>query len=204
MARNFSLDGIRSEAARGGPRFWLILIGLALFIANVVALWFYLAPPGGSQADLLQQRDQLNSEIASTRASSTRLKRVSGKVQTGSGQAEQFESRYFLPEREAYSAVMSELQAISKKAGLDEREAQFSKEPIEGSDDLTVLNIAVRFQGSYANLMKFLHEVDTSPMLLMLDTLQATPQQRTGQIESEIRFQVIIHEEQALQAGVIE
>jgi hypothetical protein len=132
------------------------------------------------------------------------MRTVSGKVQFGSREADAFEAKYFLPERFAYSTVITELQRMAKAAGVEPREAAYSKEVIEGSDDLSVLNIAARFQGPYAGLMRFLHEADESPMLLMLDTLQATPQQHGGQIDSEIRFQVVIREQPAVQVGVFE
>lgn len=202
MARNFSLEKAHAAVTRGGTRFWLLVAGSVLLVANCVALIFYLAPPGGSRAELQQRREQLRSEIAGTRTASARLRNVSGKVQLGSTEADVFENRYFLPERIAYSSVIAELQRMAKATSVDEREAVFSKEPIEGSDDLSVLNISARFQGSYANLMHFLNEADKSPMLLMLDTLQATPQQRGGQIDTEIRFQVIIREQPGIQLGV--
>ncbi len=49
--------------------------------------------------------------------------------------------------------------------------------------------------------MHFLYESDRSPMLLMLDTLQASPQQRGGLIDASIRFQEIIREEPGTDAG---
>jgi len=204
MARSFKIDAARTAVSTGGPRFWLLAIGAVLLLANCVALFLYIPPPGGSRADLLQQREQLRAEIAATRGTSARLRSVSGKVQQGSSEANVFESQYFLPERLAYSDVISELQRMAKAAGVDEREAVFTKEQIEGSDDLSVLNISARCQGPEPNLMRFLHEVDKSPMILMLATLQATPQQKSGQIDTEIRFQVIIQEQASLQAGVLE
>lgn len=202
MARNFNLGKAREAVTRGGTRFWLLAAGSLLLVANCVALVLYLAPPGGSRAELQQRREQLRTEIAATRTTSARLRNVSGKVQLGSTEADIFENRFFLQERVAYSSVIAELQRMAKATNVDEREAVYSKEPIEGSDDLSVLNISARFQGSYANLMHFLNEVDKSPMLLMLDTLQATPQQRGGQIDTEIRFQVIIREPAGMQTGL--
>ncbi len=57
-----------------------------------------------------------------------------------------------------------------------------------------MLNITANYQGSYDNLMHFLHEADRSPMLLILDNVQAAPQQKGGQINTSIRFQAVIRE----------
>jgi hypothetical protein len=46
-----------------------------------------------------------------------------------------------------------------------------------------------------------LHEVDRSPMLLMLDTLQAAPQQHAGQLTTSIRFQAVVRDESAPGTG---
>ncbi len=195
MRRSFKLSVLQSSARQGGPGFWLKVAAGALALANAVALFLFIAPPGGSQSELVQERQQLHSDILGSRHSAARLQTVSGKVQQGSAQADDFETKYFLPERLAYENVIAEVQRMAKASGLEAREAVYSKEPIEGSDDLSVLNIAQRFNGSYENLMHFLHEVDTSKSLLMLDTLQATPQQHAGQIEAEVRFQAVIRDE---------
>jgi hypothetical protein len=195
MRRNFNFSSLQSEARQGGPGFWLKVLTAVLAVANAIALFFYIAPPGGSQSELVEQRQQLRTDILGTRHSAARLQTVSGKVQQGSTQADDFESKYFLSERLAFENVIAEVQRMAKASGLEAREAVYSKEPIEGSDDLSVLNIAQRFNGSYQNLMNFLHQADTSKSLLMLDTLQATPQQHNGQIEAEIRFQAVIRDE---------
>lgn len=178
----------------GGLGAWLLAGCGVLAAANLVALYVFFFPPGGSRAELAQQREQLQAQIHGARTTTVRLRNVSGKVQLGSEQASQFENKYFLPERQAYDLVIAEMQRMAKNAGIQEREAVFSKEPIEGADDLVVMNMAGRFEGSYANFIKFLGEVDHSPMLLMLDTVQATPQSKSGQIDAEMRFQTIIQE----------
>jgi hypothetical protein len=115
-------------------------------------------------------------------------------VQTGSGQAAQFSDKYFLPKRAAYVAVFEEIQRMAKASGIQERDAGWAEEPIEGTSDLTLLNITANYEGTNANLMKFLYEADRSPMLLILDALTAAPQQRNNQINTAIRFQAIVRE----------
>jgi hypothetical protein len=88
------------------------------------------------------------------------------------------------------------LQRMAAASGLQEGDRVYSEEPIEGTADLTLLNIAANnYQGTYDNLMHFLYEVDKSPMLLMLDTLLAAPQQTGGRVNSSLRFQAVIQEE---------
>jgi len=220
MPKSFSLSTLIEQAKRRQPalrsiatwpkagmtlnaRFWLLAGGAALLLANLVLLFLMLFPPGGSETELAARRDQLRTEIRAARTNTTRLRSVSDKVETGSQEATSFETQYFLPERLAYSAIIAEIQRIAKAANVEEREAVYSKEPIEGSDDLSILNAGARFRGTYVNLMQFLNEADKSQMLLMIDTVRATPEQRGGQIDAEIRFQAVIHDDQGLVSAPI-
>ncbi len=94
-------------------------------------------------------------------------------------QSSDFESKYFLPKRTVYETVIAGIQNMAKASGLQERDSVYMEEPIEGASDLSLLNITASYEGSYDNLMRFLHEVDRCPMLLMLENLQAAPQQKS-------------------------
>jgi len=191
MPRSFSSRMSGSK----GPRFWLQAAIGVLAVLNAIALFFYFAPPGGSRSELEAENQHARINVSATRIQMMRLRRVSQRVQLGSTQSSDFESHYFLPQRVAYASVISEIQRMAQDAGLQERNAVFTEEPIEGTDDLSLLNIAVEFQGSYSSFTKFLYDADRSPMLLMLDALQASPQQqKPGEIDTSARFQAIIRE----------
>ena len=195
MTRSFNWPSSGTTGVGGGTRVILLGACAALVVLNAIALFLYLDPPGGSRGDLAIEQQALRTEINSTRAKALRLKTVAAKVQTGSTESSGFESQYFLPRRQAYATIVAEIQRMAKISGLRERDAVYSEEPIEGTADLSLLNSSASYEGSYDNLMSFLYEVDRSPMLLMLDTLQAAPQQKGGQISTSIRFQAIIRDD---------
>lgn len=197
MPRNFDWSSLTTNARTQGIRFWLQATLAVLAVANIVALFFYIAPPGGTRKQLIEEDEQMHRQVVSSRFGAARLRNVAGKVQSGSQEAGQFQNSYFLPKRTAYDSIIAEIQRMAKDSGLQQREAVFSEEPIEGSADLTLLNITSSYQGTYDNLMQFLLQTDKSPMLLMLDTLQAVPQQHGPQISASIRFQAIVREESA-------
>ncbi len=195
MTRRFDWLPSGAGGPGGGTRFALLASCAVLAVLNAIALFLYLAPPGGSKTDLTAEQEALRVEINSTRAKALRLKTVAAKVQTGSTESSNFEAQYFLPRRQAYSTVVAEIQRMANISGLHERDAVYSEEPVEGTADLSLLNSSASYEGSYENLKRFLYEVDRSPMLLMLDTLQAAPQQKGGQISTSIRFQAIIRDD---------
>jgi hypothetical protein len=195
MPRSFDLSSLNPGMDRRSPRFWLQGALAVLALANAVLIYLYLAPPGGTGQDLYNQSQQIQREIASARIGSARLRLVSTKVQTGSEQGVDFQAKYFLPKRVAYGQVIAEIQRMANESGVQPREGVFSEEPVEGSPDLSILNFTASYEGNYDSLMNFLYQADKSPMLLMLDTLQAAPQQKGQQINTSIRFQAIIRDE---------
>lgn len=179
----------------GNAQVYLKVLAGALAALNAVGLFFYLAPPGGSREKLSEQITQLRHQIAATRGQTTRMRTTAAKVEAGGGQAANFEAQYFLPKRVAYVAVVGEIQRLAKVSGLQERDVVYTEEPIEGTTDLSLLSATANYQGSYANLMRFLNESDHSPMLLMLDALTAAPQTKSGDINAAVRFQAIVREQ---------
>ncbi len=193
MPRSFNW----SEAIGAAGRTVQLRLKLAcgtLAVLNAVALFLYLVPPGGTREELTQQGVQLRNRIAAARLQTTLLATTSTKVEAGSTQSYNFENLYFLPKRTAYERVIGEIQRMAKASGMQERDVVFSEEPIEGTADLSLLSATANYAGAYASLLRFLYEVDRSPMLLMLDTLNAAPQPKNGEINTSIRFQAIVTE----------
>jgi hypothetical protein len=191
----------RLSKQAGGPRgarSWLRATCAALALANGVALFFYLAPIGGSRRELQDESQAVHNQILLARTRATKLSNVAAKVTLGNTQSGDFEAKYFLPKRMAYVSVLTEIQRMAKAAGFQERDAVYTEEPIEGTADLDILNCTANYEGTYDNLMHFVREVDHSPMMLILENLQAAPQQKSGQINSSIRFQAVIQEEPTL------
>ena len=201
MLKNFESPLSKRTLDQRGIRFWLQVAAILLAILNCAALFVYLVPPGGSRSELTDESQQIRSSIAAAKAQAVRLKMISQKVQIGSQQSGDFETKYFLPKRKAYETVIEEIQRMVKEAGIQERDAVFSEEPIEGTTDLSVLNATANYGGSYESLMHFLNLADHSPMLLMLDALTVAPQQKGGQITTSIRFQAIVREDSSLAAS---
>ena len=192
MPKGFRVPANAVAGATAGQNRLRLLL-LTLLILNAVAFYFYFLPPGGSQQDLTEQDQQIKGQIAALSKQGTRLELMASRVQTGSSQITDFKNKFFLPKRIAYGEVIEEIQRMAKISGLQERDAGFSEEPIEGTSDLSLLNIKANYEGPYASLVRFLYESDRSPMLLMLDSLTAAPE-KNGQIIADIRFQAVIQD----------
>jgi Tfp pilus assembly protein PilO len=191
MRKSFSIGSLLGA---GTGQLYLRVALVLLLLLNLAGLFLYLDPPGGSQQDLAAQDRQIRNQIAAVSVRGARLKLMADRLESGSSQISDFQKRYFLPKRVAYGEVIEELQRMAQISGLQERDAGLSEEPIEGTDDLSLLNIKANYEGSYSSLIHFLYEADRSPMLLMLDSLTAAPEQKNGQISTDIRFQAVIQD----------
>ena len=187
MARNFN-------GAAGATRWWLIAL-LVLSVASIVAAWIVLYPPGGSAGDLERQLAALESQTAAKRALLASTRRHVAAVEQGRAEGDKFLSEYFLARRTAYSTLLAELVAAADNAKIKPKEHAYSTEPIEGSDSLSMMSISANYEGTYANLMHFVHELDRSPRLLIIEALNAAPQQSGGTLNISMKIDTFVRED---------
>lgn len=148
-----------------------------LLLANVAAAWFVFHPPGGSLEDLQAQIVATRREIIARQQSIERLHRTSDKTEKAKLAGEDFLSQYFLPRRHAYSLLETALEAAARAGGIKAKDRTFSYEPVEGSDTLGMLTITANFEGTYADLIAFVNQIDRAQRLIILESLTAQPVQ---------------------------
>jgi Tfp pilus assembly protein PilO len=174
----------------------LIRIVLGVLLAlNVVGAGFVLYPPGGSAEDLERQLAALESQAVQKRALVERTRQHTSAVEKGRADGDQFLGQYFLARRTAYTALLTELDAAAHASGIKPRETAYATEAIEGSDTLTMMVITANFEGSYHDLMNFVHAIDASQRLLIIDSLTAAPIQGTNQLAVSLKIDTFVREE---------
>lgn len=189
MLRNFDLAKWFDPRA---PMAALRLGAAALLVANLIAAYLLVRPIGGSPAELRDELSSLRTQLQQKRGVDGRIKAMAGKVQTGRQQGTQFLNTYFLERRSAYRAVLSELVAAAKDAGVQPKESSFTREPVEGTDVLELMKISANYQGTYSDLMHFVNRLDKSRQLLIIEGLQATPQQQTAVLNITLKLDAFV------------
>jgi Tfp pilus assembly protein PilO len=187
MAKKFS-------AAAGALRWWQIAL-LVFAVADIAAAWIVLYPPGGSAAELEQQLTALQAQTAAKRILLTSTRQHVAAVEQGRSEGEQFLTQYFLARRTAYSTLLTELVAAADEAKIKPKEHAYSTEPIEGSDSLSMMSISANYEGTYSNLMRFVHELDRSPRLLIIEGLNAAPQATGGTLNISMKIDTFVRED---------
>jgi type IV pilus assembly protein PilO len=174
------------------------VLGL-LLLANLVAGGLVLFPPGGSAEDLQRQFLNLQSQIKARTLALERTRQHAASVEKGRAEGDQFLGVYFLPTRTAFSIVLSDLEDAASQTKVKPREASYSLEPIEGSDTLSLMTITAAYEGVYADLLHFVHEIDRSQRMLIIESLNAAPQQGPGKlITVSMKLDTFVRDEGAL------
>jgi hypothetical protein len=178
----------------------VIRLGLGVLVAaNLVAAYFVVRPIGGSAQDLSQQALEMHSQIRQQQGVLDRTRVLVSKIESGRGEGDHFMSSYFLPRRPAYSTIVAELNNLASQAKITPRDSAWALEPVEGSDTLDMLQISANFEGLYPDLIHFINLLDKSNRLLIIESLNATPQQTGGRLNVMLKLDTFVQEDGSAQ-----
>jgi hypothetical protein len=178
----------------------LIRAGLGvLAAANLVALYFVIRPVGGSAQELSEQSIEMRSAIRQQQSTLDRTRLLTGKIESGRGEGDKFMGNFFLPRRTAYSTIMSELNDLASQAKITSRDSAWGLDAVDGSDTLDMMQISANFEGQYPDLIHFINLLDKSDRLLIIESLNATPQQSGGRLNVNLKLDTFVREDGSAQ-----
>jgi hypothetical protein len=178
----------------------LIRLGLGvLAVANLAALYFVIRPIGGSAQELAQQALDMRSAIRQQQGVLERTRVLASKIESGRGQGDKFMVSYFLPRRTANSTILAELNDLAGQAKITSRDSAIDLEAVDGSDTLDMMQITANFEGLYPDLIHFINLLDKSDRLLIIESLNATPQQTGGRLNVMLKLDTFVQEDGSAQ-----
>jgi type IV pilus assembly protein PilO len=145
-----------------------------------------------SPQELEQESGRLRAHLRDRNAEIERLRTVVEKVERARQEGDAFMQQYFLDRRNEASTILTELRDAAEAASLKQGIHNFQSEAVEGSENLSMLTISGDYEGSYANLLRFLNLLDRSPRFLILDTLAAAPQRTAGTLNVNLTIHVFV------------
>src|SRR4051812_34555466 len=179
MPKNFNLP---SSLSLKDPRFGMRLLIGVLLVANLAAAVVAFKPFGGSADDVRREQQSLNAQLTRAQQQLAASRQLVDKVQKARAEGDQFLSKYFTDQATTGVMIVSELDSAAREAGIQMGAAQFTPEPVVGSENIDKLSSNVGFAGTYANFTKFVNLLDKSPRFIIIENLQAAaPQQGGGQ-----------------------
>ncbi|MBI3696015.1 MAG: hypothetical protein HY238_14390 [Acidobacteria bacterium] len=138
MSRNFNLGRLLGEP---GPLRNIKLALIGLFVFDALFYLFAIGPLSESDRERRIQVANLARQEKERTAQVEKLASVAKKVEFARTHGDQLLEHITLPRRTAFSALVSELDAAGKKAGVELRDRGLNVEPIEGSDTLSMLTV---------------------------------------------------------------
>lgn len=199
MPRNFSeriTGGLRAGVSGvKDPKLTGRLIVGGLLAANLAVFTIAMGWWGGSPEDLEQQLTTLRQQLLTRRTALQRAKQVAAKVDIGRAEGDKFLSKYFLARRTAYSTVVGDLVAMAQHAQVVPREIAYTTDPIDGSDTLSMMSITANYDGTFADILRFIAELDRSPRLLIIETLNAAPVQGGNRLSVAMKIDTFVRED---------
>lgn len=163
-----------------------------LLVANVVAAGLILFPVGGSPEALAKQMGELQTQLAANRATLVQARQHAMQVEEGRAEGDKFLTDYFLPLRTSDKTLALELQQAATAAKIKPKGTTFDHEAIEGSDTLQMVSVSANYEGAYADLLKFVHTIDQSPRLLIIESLSAIPQEGSSTLSVTMKIDAFV------------
>ncbi len=188
-------EGLAVPAPRRMAPFtpWKFAIG-ALALANLAAFFLLVKPVGGSASDLEAQLSNLQMQIKRQQSSLRTSRDLVSKMEGARGEHDRFMQTYFMDRRTMSSTILSEIKNSAAAAGLVPKEHAFAFEPIEGTENLGMMTITANYEGAYPDLVKFVNLIDRSQRFLIIDNIQAAPQQQGGKLTSRFKINALVRE----------
>jgi type IV pilus assembly protein PilO len=148
-----------------------------LVLANIAAALVAFKPWGGSAEDLARERADRQQQLSALQGRLEKTKALVAKAERARKEGDGFLAEYTTDRRTTFSTIFAELERVAQEAGIQPRPVSYELNQVEGSDTLYQMNISAAYEGSYANLTKFINLLDKSPRFLIIESLMAAPQQ---------------------------
>ena len=201
MARSFNfpdLSALGKAAAWKEPK---VLVRLALGIlltANLVAAGFAFNLFGSSPEALNQALVVAEARLQGDQSRLNRSRLLTSNIGRGKTESDTFLTTYLTGRRRTYSTIMSEITETAKTAGMKIQEYTIAPlDPIEGSDDLSMMTISVNFEGGFAQLVKLVNLIDRSPRFLIIESMQVAPQPKGDIVTTNVKINAFIKDDVA-------
>jgi hypothetical protein len=199
MRRSFSFKSISLPVGIAGwkePRV-LIRVGLGLLLAaNLLAAGYALNVFGSSPEVLNQTLVAAEARLQAEQTRLTRSRFLTSNIGRGKTESDTFLASYLTTRRHTYSTIISEITETAKSAGMKTQEWTIAPlDPIEGSDDLSMMTISINFEGSFAEFVKFVNLLDRSARFLIIESMQVAPQPKGDVLNANLKLHVFIKDD---------
>ena len=198
MPRNYNFKGILPNSAAGWkePKVLVRIVLGILLAANLVAAAIAFNVFGPSPQTLNQELMTANARLQADQARLMRSRLLTSNIGKGKAESDTFLATHFTNRRTTFSTILTEVNDVAKSAGLKTEEATIAPlDPIEGSDDLSMMTFSMNVEGTFPQFVKFINLLDRSPRFLIIESMQMTPQPKGDLINSNLKLHVFVKDD---------
>ncbi|MCF6177846.1 MAG: type 4a pilus biogenesis protein PilO [Geopsychrobacter sp.] len=160
----------------------VLLSAILLIVALQCGFMFWLGPTLETTRAQLQQ--------AQTDLRYTQQRVAEGGGAKFSGLADDLEQFYqVIPQKSGLGAFIGRLYSYAQKAGLDIAQISYTAKPIKKTRLLSY-QLGFGVNGSYAQVKKFIHLLENSPSVLILDRIALRSNQQDGKNVVALQMQL--------------
>ncbi|HCC58753.1 MAG TPA: hypothetical protein DEQ47_16150 [Solibacterales bacterium] len=189
MFKNFNPPAGGWKSTQNLLRLGIVVLIAANLLAAAFAFHWFGNPAEETQAEVRNTQRQL----AAVQSHLTTARSLSSKVVQARSAGDQFLTTYMTDRRNTYSTVLAELNRIAVEAGMKSKEKALPPlDPIEGSDNLSIMTVTANYEGTYPQLVKFVNLLDKSQRFIIIESLQAAPQQGANTLNISIRVNTFV------------
>jgi type IV pilus assembly protein PilO len=169
------------------------VLGILLF-ANLVAAFIVFRPFGGSAEDVEAQLTSLRNQVQQRQIALQRTRLLVAKMDHARMAGSEFVNTYFANRHTLSSNIEGELNGLAKESGIVSKGSAFVFEPVEGSDSISMMTINANYEGLYNDLLQLINRLDRSNRFLIIESLQAAPQQGSPKLNIAIKMITFVKE----------
>ncbi|MGH9788218.1 MAG: GspMb/PilO family protein [Candidatus Acidiferrales bacterium] len=125
------------------------------------------------------------SEVTQRAAEVQRLRRVREQAPTAAPKLDAFAAERFWDEKEGYSRTLAELTEAARSSGVRVSATQYRENQLKERPEMLGVQLTTSVEGSYANLLRFMEELERSPHFYLVRDLNVATQ-RGGEVKLEM------------------
>ena len=165
-----------------------IVLALLALLALDAGVYFGWGRRPAAQPEFDPARlERLTQEVSQLAAEVARLERVREQAPRFRPHLEKFAAERFPAERTGSSRVAAELETAAEEAGVVLGRVSYESAPERSQPDLVRVDITTSVEGEYADLLRYLDELERSPHLYLINELNVDGSQR-GQVRLQVRL----------------
>lgn len=169
-------------------RKWLVIPVLIAMVANILILTIFTLPRErwlkklDSKAAALGMRiEKGKQELAQRKENDKRLKEIRRQV-------ENFYSKTLSQKEEGLVDILGEVERLAKRFQVEKQNIQYNHEIIE-EDKVILFEITFPLRGSYANLRRFINQIENSKYFLTIDRVElSNPEEKGDNLKLNIKL----------------